>query len=218
MKPPPCERCIGVDPRGVCRNPFATGYVASARLASRDAHGAYRDVGALASRIAGLGCNGAIVGPHGSGKTTLLDQLADHLGASSEKVLRVRLRGHGDGRAVLVAIACAPSGALVCIDGWERLGWAGTVASVVARLRGVRLIVTSHRRGHLETFVECRTSVALLEALVADLPGHSEWFGRGITLTDLETSFLASGGDLRTAMNMLYDIFERRVRVPACPP
>lgn len=218
MNPPPHDCWIGIDPRGVCRNPFATRYVASARLVARDDRGARRDVGALASRVVSLEGDGAIVGPHGSGKTTLLDQLADHLETSLGRVLRVRLRGHGDGRTALVAISGAPRGTVVCIDGWERLGRTGAVASVAARWRGVRLIVTSHRHGRQETLVECTTSVALLEALVADLPGSREWFGRDIARSDLEKSFLACGGDLRAAMNMLYDLFERRVRVPACAP
>lgn len=218
MNPPPRECWIGIDPRGVCRNPFATRYVACARLDARDDRGARRDVGALASRVVSLGGGGAIVGPHGSGKTTLLEQLADRLETSAGRVVRVRLRGHGDGRAALVAISGAPRGTVVCIDGWERLGRTGAVVSIAARWRGVRLIVTSHRHGRLATLVECTTSVALLEALVAELPGYREWFGRDIARSDLETSFRASGGDLRTAMNILYDLFERRVRVPAYAP
>lgn len=160
----------------------------------------------------GHGRSGAIVGPHGSGKSTLLVQLADHLEECSRRVVRLRLRAYRDGPATIMAIALVPSGAVVCIDGWERLGWGGMIAVLVARVRGAGLIVTSHHGGCLETLVECRTSLALLEALVADLPGHHIWFGRGIARSDLESSFRAAGGDLRGALGILYDLFERRVR------
>ena len=205
-------RNCGADPEGVCRNPFAARYVASMRLASRDANGHRRDLRPLAALLARGGRGGAIVGPHGSGKSTLLGQLADHIEASSSKVLRLRLRAHGDAAAIVMSIARAPRGSVVCVDGWERLGWMVAIALVAARLRRATLVVTSHRRGYLPTLVECRTSIALLEAIVADLPVHHLWFGQGIAQGDLAASFLAAGGDVRVALFMLYDVFERRVR------
>lgn len=212
MEPTGGDRWSVDDPLGVCRNPFATAYVSSARLASRDDRGLRRDVRSLAEQFVREGCQGAIVGPHGSGKSTLLRQLADRLEDGSRRVIRLRCRVHGDGPATLRAIALAPSGSVMCIDGWERIGWMAWIAIFLARLRGAGLVVASHRRGRLPTIVECRTSVALLAALVSDLPGHDDWFGRHIAWSDLESSLRRADGDVRDALDLLYDIFERRVR------
>lgn len=215
MEPTAGDRWSGDDPAGVCRNPFATAYVSSARLASRDDRGHRRDVRSLAEQFKRDGCQGAIVGPHGSGKSTLLHQLADRLEDGSRRVIRLRCRERGDGLATLRAIVLAPSCSVICVDGWERLGWMASIATFLARLSGAGLVVTSHRRGFLPTVVECRTSVALLAALVSDLPGHDQWFGRHIAWSDLESSLRRAEGDVRDALDILYDIFERRVRAMA---
>ena len=207
------------DPAGLSRNPFATRYVASARLAALDESGRPRDIGGIADRVVGRGRPNAIVGGHGSGKSTLLWQLADALEDRAIVVTRSRVRRRADLVRVVAGIRATPRGGIVCIDGWEVLGAAGRLLTgLVASVNSVGLLVTAHRRGHPRTLVECRTSPALLRALVASLPGRDRWFGVVVDDRDLEECFRDSSGDVRRAFDLLYDRFERRRTTRGDPP
>lgn len=192
------------------RNPFATRYVASARLLPRDDHGGIRDLRAIVSRLESFGGSGAIVGPHGTGKSTLLSHLGDCIAATSRSVACVRLRCRRDTAAVVRAVVSTVPGGLVCIDSWELLGGPGRfLVRGLATIRGVDLLVTAHRAGGLPTVVTCRGTRAVLGALVADLPDHDRWFGATIRPADLDAAFAAADGDIREALDLLYDRFER---------
>ena len=192
------------------RNPFATRYVASARLVPRDTRGVVIDLPALVARLGAIGGSGAIEGPHGTGKSTLLFHLSESVSAQSRPVVRTRLRRRRDVVGVVQSIRCAPRGGLVCIDSWELLGSAGrTLVRCVARSLGVGLLVTSHGPTTLPTLVSCRGSLPLLEALVGQLPDHDEWFGTTIVPGDLKAAIADGGGDLRKAFDRLYDRFEQ---------
>lgn len=207
------------DPAGLSRNPFATRYVASARLAALDESGRPRDIGGIADHVVGRGRRSAIVGGHGSGKSTLLWQLADALEDRAIVVTRSRVRRRADLVRVVAGIRATPRGGIVCIDGWEVLGAAGRLLTgLVASVNSVGLLVTAHRRGHPRTLVECRTSPALLHALVASLPGRERWFGVVVDGRDLEECFRDSSGDVRRAFDLLYDRFERRRTTRGDPP
>ena len=194
-------------------NPFATRYVASARLRPLDEHGGILDLPALVARLEAIGGSGAIIGPHGTGKSTLLSHLGEAIAAGGRPVARGRLRSRGDGPAALGAVLTTSRGGLLCLDSWEFLGFAGrAVVRGLARARGVGLLVTSHRPAGLPTLIDCRGTRALLGALVGELPGHDSWFGTTIVAADLDAAFVAADGDVRQALDRLYDRFERAQR------
>ena len=197
-------------------NPFATRYVASARLVPRDEQGGILDLASLVARLDALGGSGAIVGPHGTGKSTVLSHLGDSIAAGKRPVGRVRLRSRRDIPAAVRSVRDASRGGLVCIDSWELLGFASrAVVRGLARARGVGLLVTSHGPAGLPTLVSCRGTRALLGALVGELPDHDQWFGTTIVAADLEAAIEAANGDVRQALDRLYDRFEQgRLRMP----
>ena len=119
-------------------NPFATRYVASARLVPRDEQGGILDLALLVARLDALGGSGAIVGPHGTGKSTILSHLGDSIAAGKRPVGRVRLRSRRDIPTAVRSVRDASRGGLVCIDSWELLGFASrAVVRGLATARGV---------------------------------------------------------------------------------
>ena len=191
-------------------NPFATRYIASARLLPRDEQGGVLNLASLVARLDALGGSGAIVGPHGTGKSTVLSHLGDFIATGKRPVARVRLRSRRDIPAAVRSVRKASRDGLLCIDSWELLGFAGrAVVRGLARVRGVGLLVTSHGPAGLPTLISCRGTRALLGALVGELPDHDEWFGRTIVAADLDAALGAANGDVRQALDRLYDRFER---------
>ena len=192
------------------RNPFATRYVASARLVPRDSRGRVLDLPMIVERLGTIGGSGAIEGPHGTGKSTLLFHLSEVVAAEARPVVRIRLRSRGDVLGVLRSMRQTPRGGLACIDSWELFGPVGrSMVRCMAGGLGIGLMVTSHGPTDLPTLVSCRGSRALLEALVSQLPGHGEWFGTTIMPADLDAAIVEAGQDLRKAFDLLYDRFER---------
>ena len=199
-------------------NPFATRYVASARLVPRDDQGGQIDLPSLARRLAGLGGTAAIVGPHGTGKSTLLAHVAGILEAGGRPVRRTRATRRGDVAGLCGALLRLPRGGTLCVDSFEVLGTAGRqVLLGMARCRGVALLVTSHRSSSLPTLVTTRGTSPLLAALTGELPGHESWFGRFVFPEDINAAFSDSAGDLRMAFDRLYDLFEQRTSASVPP-
>jgi len=186
-------------------NPFATRYTRPGAVVPLDCRGRPIDLDGLIERLGRLG-GAAIAGPHGHGKSTLLLALADRLAASGTPVTLLRVRRRGDARGVAAAIAAAPRGAAVLVDGWEGLGWLGRPLAVVASLRARTLLVTTHRVSGLPVLWHCRTSLAVLRGVVARLPDHHGL----ITATDLDAAFGRHGGNLRDSLSDLYDRVEHR--------
>ena len=205
------QRCVMLfDHSQHRRNPFATRYVASARLAPRDSRGRVLDLPAIVDRLGAIGGSGAIEGPHGTGKSNLLFHLSEVVASESRPVVRIRMRSRGDVLGVLLAMRQTPRGGLACVDSWELLGTVGrSMVRCMARGLGIGLMVTSHGPTDLPTLVSCRASRALLESLVGQLPGHGEWFGTTIMPADLDAAIVEAGEDLRRAFDLLYDRFER---------
>ncbi len=123
----------------------------------------------LRTRLEQLYYRGAIVGPEGSGKTTLLLQLQPSFAADGWRVRRVQFRRHE--RPVV------PDGLLdqltpddmLLIDGAEQLGW-WAWRRFLRRSRGAgALLVTLHAPGRLPTWIDCRTSLELLDELMREL-------------------------------------------------
>lgn len=194
-------------------NPFATRHTRPGRLAALDAAAAAVDAGRLLARLDRLGGRAAIVGPHGSGKSTLLVHLADTLDQRGAAVVRIRLRSWRDAARLLKTVWAASSGTTVCVDSWECAGPVmGGLVWLVAKRNGCRLLVTGHRRGGWPLLRRCRPTCAVLAALVRQLPGHAEWYGRIIVAADIRDAYRRHGGDIREALFDLYDRFEARRR------
>ena len=189
-------------------NPFATRHVRPGRLAPRDAGGAPLDLDPLVTRARAAGA-AAIEGPHGAGKTNLLTALADRLAAAGLLAGTVRPEPRAAGSGVVRAVLRAAPGTTLCVDGWETLGVArAALVRWLARLRGVGLLVTTHRAAGMAVIHRCGTTPALLGRLVADLPDH----GGRIRPGDVADAFATHRGDVREALYDLYDRFERRAR------
>lgn len=189
-------------------NPFATRHTRPGRLQPLDQTGRPRDVTALVAALAGRPA-AAIVGPHGTGKSTLLRALERELAAAGRAAGIVQLRHRSDVVAVLASLRRADRGSVLGVDGWERLGRITAAAvRLVARARGVRLLVTTHRPAWMPTIASTAASLPVLEALVAHLPDH----GGLIEADDVAEAFARHAGNLREALADLYDCFERRAR------
>jgi|688.fasta_scaffold16095_4 hypothetical protein len=186
-------------------NPFATRHTRPGAVPPLDPLGGPLAVGpvlAMLDRHPAL----AIVGPHGTGKSTLLAAIASELDSAGSPLV---LRRRRDSIAALRAILRARRGTTLLLDGWERVGpLAGRLARLAARLRGCRLVVTSHRPAGMPTAVETAGTLPLLTAIVARLPANDGL----ITPADLADAFARHRGNLRDALADLYDRFEHRAR------
>jgi hypothetical protein len=197
-------------------NPFAVDRVLAVR---------YRLIGTtwedLLRRLAALGGRGALVGPEGSGKTTLLEDLAPRLAGQGFRVHFVSFKEgepHGGGTPARLlpedgerrGPGALPrrldAGDFVLVDGADalsRLAWLGLRRR--ARRAG-GLVVTAHRRGLLPTLHECSTDPELLAGIVRGLLGEEE--ARAAPCPS--ELFARHGGNLRTALRELYDVWAER--------
>jgi len=195
----------------IATNPFATRFTSPGRLPPLDHRGDEVDPEELLHRLHRHGNRAAIRGPHGSGKSTLLVALADHLRAHGRLGGLVRL-GRGFRRdllAVARGLAACERDRVLCVDSWERLGWAtAAVACIVARMAGRGLLVTSHGEGVLPTLVSCSTTPRLLARIMDRLPDRFGLVGD----VDVEQTFDEAKGNLRKALFLLYDRFVRARR------
>ena len=188
-------------------NPFATRYTRLGAIRPLTEEGHPFDASATLAQLAEAGGCGAFVGPHGSGKSTRLAACAKAAADQGQRVQRVRLRRWRESLGVARAIALLPAGSLVCVDSLEVAGRvAARCLRILARLRRVQLLATSHEPAGLPMLVCCRTSPALLNRIVEQLPAH----GGSITQGDIEEAFTAANGNIREALFALYDRVEAR--------
>jgi hypothetical protein len=188
-------------------NPFSTRYIRPGCVAPLDAAGRPLPIAVLATRARATPMN-ALVGPHGSGKSNLLAVLMAEL-ARRGPVRGVRVLSARDVPAVVRSIVRQGAGAVVGIDGWERLGPVGRwMIRGVARWRRCSLLVTAHHAVGVPVLVRCTSTPVLLEQVVAALPSH----GGRIEPQDLAAAFARHAGNLREALLDLYDRFEERIR------
>ncbi len=141
---------------------------------------------------------GAVVGPHGHGKSTALRRLHEHLESEGRTVRYLRADREPTLRRLLRG---AEPESVFLLDGVERLGLFAR-RSLQARVRrhgGV--VVTLHQAGLLPTCLRCRTSVALLEALVEELTLDVAPRARQL----LPELFARHRGNLRRCLFELYD-------------
>ena len=192
-------------------NPFSSRHVRPGRLQPLTAETKIRDLPALMATIRAAGGSAAIEGSHGTGKSTLMVALAGELASAGRLAGNLQLRSTRDCLTALGLVWRAEPGSTVCLDGWERLGWPGSLAvRCLARMRGCDLLVTSHRPTGLPLSIVLAGSLRLLRAIVAELPDH----GGLIQDQDLVTAFARHEGNLREALCDLYDRFEERARQP----
>ena len=187
-------------------NPFSTRSIRTGRIPPLDDAGYPLRLAEVLADLTRRGGSAAIVGPHGSGKTTLLRHLGDAMEGRGQRVARVL---HGE-QGVVTLLRAVVRGGVVCVDSWERLRRpAAVLVRWLARIRGTRLVVTAHRPGPLPTLWACRTSPALLAAIVDRLPEHGGLLPSERTV-QIEDAFRRSKGDIREALFALYDRFEER--------
>jgi len=153
-----------------------------------------------------MGGRSAIIGPKGSGKTTLLEELTSVL--PGEPVL-LRIEG-GCRHPWRTARDHLPRPVSpdhsVLIDGAEQLGPLGWRLLLRATRPARILVATLHRPGLLPTLIKCRPDHNLLCELVEELmPVDS----RELT-PDLEELFQRHGGNIRSCLRELYDVYAGR--------
>ena len=189
-------------------NPFATRHTRPGAVPPLDPAGAPLDVGVVLVALE-RHRRVAIVGPHGTGKSTLLAALADTLAADRRPAEVVRLRRRKDALLLLGAVGRGAADATLLVDGWERLGRPMTlIITAIARLRGRRMVVTTHRANGMPVAVRTAGTLRLPTAIVAQLPDHDAL----ITGDDLSDAFARHGENLRDALGDLYDRYELRSR------
>lgn len=164
------------------------------------------DPGVLRRRLEELGRCSAIVGPKGSGKTTLLGELASTL--PGEPVY-VRIEGscpHPWRTARTQLPKPVTQNHLVLVDGAEQLGPIRWRLLLCATRRARTVVATLHRPGRLPTLIECRTEPTLLRSLVEELaPADAPTLA-----PTLEGLFHRHGGNIRSCLRELYDLYAGR--------
>lgn len=139
----------------------------------------------------------------------MLLALAERASVRGMAVESLRIRSIRDMPAVCRSMARLAPGSTLFVDGWESLGRLPCLlVRGLARLRGCRLVVTSHGPTGLPRLLECRTSPGLLATLVARLPESGDVIGTA----DVDEAFSRHSGNVRDALYDLYDRFERRSR------
>lgn len=197
-------------------NPFRTERLDSLAYCSPET-GRPLELAPLVDCFDALGRRAAVIGPEGSGKTTLLDALAPRLVARGLEVRRLRAAPGGGVLRGAEALDDPGPETVLFVDGLDRLpGAARRRVRRAARSAG-GLLVTAHRPlrtlrvgrlGRLGTLTECATTPALLAALVARLSGAST--PAAAPLPSAEDLHARHGGNLRTALLELYDLYAGR--------
>jgi hypothetical protein len=192
-------------------NPFATRFIDPQVLEYQFIEGLSAEQ--LIEQLESAGWHGQVVGPHGSGKSTLLEsliRLAEHRG---RQVYRYRL--HDRQRSLPAAAAdhgvWNPS-SLVVVDGYEQLSWLWRWRlHAWCRRAGSGLLITTHQPRREPTLYRTSTSEQLLQCLVAKLTTGLPYTDQPST-DQVRQAFIRSGGNLREALLLLYDVVEHQRR------
>lgn len=190
------------------RNPFSTCYVRPGRLAFRfsEHSGALQ----LTRRLLEQGGWGQIVGPHGAGKSTLLHAWLPQLAGAGRDVVWWTLHA-GERRLPTgwktTSREWGPD-TLVVIDGYEQLSW-WSRQQLKSRCRhmGCGLLVTTHQDAGLPDLLNVRSSLDVVQTLVAEL---THGLPTRITAADVTACYQACRGNVRDLFFALYDLYEQR--------
>ncbi len=177
----------------------------------------------LWDRFCQLGGQAQILGGQGSGKTSLIRALleASPWREVESRVLAIRDRKPGSLPAVReMKIGCP--GCLLVVDGFEQWSLPGQIlVALYARVRGLRLLVTGHKRSFLPILVELRPEWPLACRLVHLLLQEvtEERLRHGLPPVSIPESviyeaFCHSRANIREMFFRLYDIYEELSRGP----
>jgi hypothetical protein len=184
-------------------NPFASKFLRPGVVPFLFADGT--DAGALVQRLIASGWWGQIVGCHGSGKSTLLVTLMPAVQHAGRQPILVTL--HQGQRTMPALTSPLSAGTLLIVDGYEQLSWwSKWMLKRRCRRAGSGLLVTSHRDAGLPTLYKTSTNLPLLSQISDQLLRNTE--GK-IASEDLQQAFATSGGNLREALFLLYDIYQQ---------
>lgn len=164
----------------------------------------FEDVQAFYRHAKQLDCRGAIIGKHGRGKTTLLCDLHSFLCQNrieSELVFLPREKVL-QSDAITNTIKRGASGAIILIDGMERLPLfvRQKLLSDSKSFRG--FIATTHRISRLRSLIRCRTSQRTVASVLDSLDLNNP----EITTTS-RLLFAKHRGNIRFVLRDLYDQF-----------
>lgn len=185
-----------------------------------------------------MNCRAAVVGVHGSGKSTLLERFVPMIGdiiwrrdaegnvitknsnsTTSSTELRptvwLQLRKSVP-RSTAIPWAELIRGRLLILDGYEQLShWRRASLIVKTRLRGIKLLLTSHRRTLLPTLCELSVAASTARHIVSQLT-----LGRDdlTTISDdrIQQCLQEHRGNMREVLMEFYDLVEehRAVDMP----
>lgn len=136
----------------------------------------FEDIGAFAKHVETFNFRGAILGGHGRGKTTLLGDLKSYLYNQEIDCELVFLPRQIDEQQTAVAslVRRGQGGAIVMVDGLERLPFFARQRLIARSKSFAGFIATTHRSGRLRTLIRCHTSsgtlTAVLDALELNRP------------------------------------------------
>lgn len=179
-------------------NPFRSERIEA--LAFRPQGDAWPDI---MSRLRGLNCRGAIIGPKGTGKTTMLEELKIRLQHEGWKTALLRLndRNRNPDPAVLKRMTGeADENTFILLDGAEQLNLVAWLQFQWKIRRAGGLVITTHRPGRLKTLHATRTSEPLLRELLMELQGAAP------APPDCESLFRNHNGNLR---EIFFEYFRR---------
>lgn len=190
------------------RNPFSTCYVRPGRLTFRfsEPGGASQ----LTQRLSDQGGWGQIVGPHGAGKSTLLHAWLPQLAGAGRDIVWWTL--HAGERHLPAGWKNAARewgrDTLVVIDGYEQLSWwSRRQLQFRCRRVGCGLLVTTHRDAGLPDLLHVRSSLEVVQTLVAELTHDMPI---RIAAAEVTTLYHACQGNVRDLFFALYDLYEQR--------
>ncbi len=193
-------------------NPFAVERIQTIRY--RPLHTTFDRI---LARLHELNYRAAIIGPEGSGKTTLLEDLQEML---RQKGLRANLifvndTSRFDSPACRRLLSELTRDTLLLLDGADlirRSDWSLLKRHTITHAYG--LVITSHRRGLLPTLIECTTSAALLQEIVAELLPQDH----PLPPEFLDRLYTRHQGNFRACLRELYDFYSQDTRVRRPPP
>ena len=181
-------------------NPFNVQRTDAIHFDFRETH--FENIEAFAKHIEMFNFRGAILGGHGRGKTTLLCDLNSFFckqGVDCELVFLPR-ETDLQKEAFQNLIRRAQGGAIIMIDGIERLSFLQRQQLITRSRAFTGFIATTHYFGRLRTLIRCRTSqgtlTAVLDALELNRP----------KIVSSATALLPKHkGNMRLVLRDLYD-------------
>ena len=181
-------------------NPFNVQRTDAIPFDFRETH--FENLKAFAKHVETFSFRGAILGDHGRGKTTLLCDLNSFFceqGVDCELVFLPR-ETNLQRSAVQSLVRRGQGGAIVMIDGIERLSFLQRQQLIARSKVFAGFIATTHHFGRLRTLIQCRTSQRTLTAVLEALE-----LNRPEIVTSATTLLSKHRGNMRLVLRDLYD-------------